>query len=299
MSADLPHQDRAYVLLEAAMRGVRVALGGLGLILVAGLLVASIGALLTDEHRELWWLVGFGWLIAAGVWPPFARVRADVGNMRPLGWGDMLCASGSGYALAGPQYGDLAVVWIHPALQPVGRRYVGEVRRVVGLPRDRIAISNGALFRNGTPVDESTTSEVPREWSDDEIIVPDRHYLLLPEQRGTIRSDGFGWLLERTHLLGRVWFMASPLGGVRTAGRARPWLELVATVLGPPARFLHCCWAQVRQNELPPTLTDDEPNEVHAWCEQCRRTTFPSHMKSWKLPPGFRWVSPWDRHSPR
>jgi signal peptidase I len=81
------------------------------------------------------------------------------------------------------------------------------VKRVVGLPGDRLAMREGRLIRNGRPVGEPYTKrcggydgcDLPRT-----IRVPAGHYFLLGDNRGASDDSRFWGPVPKRALLGRV-----------------------------------------------------------------------------------------------
>jgi signal peptidase I len=95
------------------------------------------------------------------------------------------------------------------------------VKRLVGLPGDRIAFDGGSLLLNGQPVAQESTSDGarlellpgahhpihPEPYQGpgmDEVEIPPRHYLVLGDHRGNSADSRVWGLLPRKNLLGRV-----------------------------------------------------------------------------------------------
>ena len=75
-------------------------------------------------------------------------VRGVGVSMQPtIQHGDLLFINRLGYRFREPQRGDIVAV-------RVGGRSVVYVKRLLGLPGDRIAFVDGVLWRNGAPLDE-------------------------------------------------------------------------------------------------------------------------------------------------
>ena len=119
-------------------------------------------------------------------------------SMRPnLQDGDRLVVDRVGYALAGIDRFDV-VVMSNP-----NDHAVDYVKRVVGLPGDRIGLREGVLTVNGRPLDEGF--EPIRDFCTmDQIRVPEGHLFVLGDNRPiSCDSRSFG-LVPETLVKGRV-----------------------------------------------------------------------------------------------
>lgn len=171
------------------------------------------------------------------------------GSMEPtLQVGDRLAVDKSAYGLRLP----LTHVWLSEKSPQRGDVIVfdspitGEVlvKRLVGLPGDRIAFDGEHLFLNGQQVPQSFTGEdarieylpgAPHPLSPEpdqgpamkEVEVPARHYLVMGDHRGNSSDSRYWGFVPRENLLGRaVAIYYSPREGL--AGAERWWLPLRA-----------------------------------------------------------------------
>jgi signal peptidase I len=91
--------------------------------------------------------------------------------------GDVVLVDRIAYRLRRPQFGDLAV--FEPPVPSFGDDFI---KRVIGVPGDRIAIVDGTVFRNGTRLIEPYENQAPR-------------YDLRVENYGiSVRNPGSNWL---------------------------------------------------------------------------------------------------------
>lgn len=109
--------------------------------------------------------------------------------------------------LGGPERGDIIVFR--------GRDPAGDdlIKRVIGLPGERVAIVNGRVFIDGQPLVEPYLIE---PWYDThaEIAVPARHYYVMGDNRNSSqdsRSEAVG-LVPRERIVGRALLRYWPLG---------------------------------------------------------------------------------------
>lgn len=131
------------------------------------------------------------------------------GSMHPtLLEGDRIMVNKLVYFFRSPRHGEVVVFHAPPWADPLKRDFI---KRVVGLPGDRIAIHGGRLIRNGQPVNEPYIAEPPMyEWpiseyfllrpmaepvrlgDGDEAVVPEGYVLVLGDNRNA-SNDGHVW----------------------------------------------------------------------------------------------------------
>ncbi len=105
--------------------------------------------------------------------------------------------------------GDTVVFW-YP--RDTTKSYI---KRVVGLPGDRIRIVNGQVYVNGAPLNEAYVAEGyrdPSTWNEgQEMLVPAAHYFVLGDHRSSSSdSRAWGWV-PRENIYGKAVFVYWPL----------------------------------------------------------------------------------------
>lgn len=105
--------------------------------------------------------------------------------------------------------GDTVVFW-YPA--DTTKSYI---KRVIGLPGDRIRIVHGQVYVNGSPLAEdyvALTSRDPSTWADGhEVLVPHGDYFVLGDHRNSSSdSRAWGWV-PRENIYGKAVFVYWPL----------------------------------------------------------------------------------------
>lgn len=114
-----------------------------------------------------------------------ARIRVDGASMEPtLATGEYVIVNRLSYRLGTPQRGDIIV--FHPPLAPQ-EEYI---KRVIGLPGDGVEVSNGTVYVNGKPLDETylkTTTNYIGTWR-----VPAGQLFVLGDNRNN-SSDSHEW----------------------------------------------------------------------------------------------------------
>jgi signal peptidase I len=110
------------------------------------------------------------------------------------------------FVLGGPQRGDIAVV--RPPNEDVDL-----IKRVIGLPGDRVMIKNGEVFINEQPLDEpyirfSAGYTYPIDGKP--LIIPDGQYFVLGDNRSNSRDSHLGWYVPAENMIGRAWLTYWP-----------------------------------------------------------------------------------------
>lgn len=131
------------------------------------------------------------------------------------------------YFFQEPRHGDIVVFRAPRQASPDKKDFI---KRVVGLPGDRISVHDGKLWRNGQPVDEPYIREAPDYvWPETggEVTVPagallvmgdnrnfsnDSHKWEMPGPDGTMQPAPF---LPRENVLGRAMVIFWPLTRLR------------------------------------------------------------------------------------
>lgn len=164
-----------------------------------------------------WWFY-VGWIVAsffvtdaiAALRPTlfgFEPFRLPAASMAPtLERGDFIMVDTWHYRRTEPAFGDLTVFE-----EPMSG--VPYVKRVVGLPGDRIEVRDDVLIRNGQAVEEPYIRVAPnrndsmRDFAP--VVVPDDHYFMLGDNRRNSRDSRLFGAVSSEALHGRVvhrWF---------------------------------------------------------------------------------------------
>ena len=115
------------------------------------------------------------------------------------------------YKFGDIKHGDTVVFW-YP--EDTTRSYI---KRVIGLPGDRVAVDDGYVFLNGKRLDESY---VPPRYRDDrsypETVIPSGKYFVLGDDRVS-SNDSRSWgLVPRSYIYGKAAFVFWPLDRIGT-----------------------------------------------------------------------------------
>jgi signal peptidase I len=130
------------------------------------------------------------------------RFRVDGSSMEPtLHDGQYLIVSKLTYLIHSPERGDIVV--FHPPI--TGEEYI---KRVVGLPGERIEIRDRAVWVNGIILDESYVASAPMYTGFWEL--GEKEYLVLGDNRNN-SSDSHSWgTLSEEDIVGKAWLCYWP-----------------------------------------------------------------------------------------
>lgn len=159
-------------------------------------------------YEALSWIGGIVISFFLGVFLVYSfGIRSSVigASMEPLlGNGQEVLINRIAYQFRGPQRGDIVV--FHPNGNPNTHLYV---KRVLGIPGDKIQIKQGKLFINGELYRNDYSSEIMEPGiAANEITLDLEEYFVLGDHRAESedsRSSDIG-PVSRSMIEGRVWF---------------------------------------------------------------------------------------------
>jgi signal peptidase I len=126
------------------------------------------------------------------------RFRIEGTSMLPtLEEGEMVIINKLSYYLNDPDRGDIIV------LHFPNDRNREFIKRLVGLPGDRVEVSEGTVTINGIPLDEPYISESPAyegSWE-----VPEGQYFVLGDNRNNSSASHIWSYLPREDIVGKAW----------------------------------------------------------------------------------------------
>ena len=127
------------------------------------------------------------------------------------------------YYFREPKFGDIVVFRAPPNVSETKKDFI---KRVVGLPGDRIAVHSNCLYRNGQPVREPYVKDefyryvVPRTGG--EYVVPDDTVFVMGDNRND-SNDSHRWgSLPRENVLGKAFCIFWPPYRIRLVRSAHP-----------------------------------------------------------------------------
>lgn len=139
--------------------------------------------------------------LVAGAYIVFGHLLIPVRGAGPsmlptLQDGEFLFVNTLAYVGAGPRRGDIVGISL------AGRRLM-YIKRIVGLPGERLRIDAGTVYVDGVPLEEPYV-ERRRPWDIGEVVLGDDEYLVIGDNRGmTANNHDFG-KARRERIVGRV-----------------------------------------------------------------------------------------------
>lgn len=120
------------------------------------------------------------------------------------------------YQFGEPKRGDV-VVFKAPASEPCSENECEYIKRIIGLPGDRVMVSGGQVYLNGALLDQSF---LPADFVTDpgefcqegvEVTVPESSYLVFGDNRFHSRDGREFGPINRKLILGKAFFRYWPL----------------------------------------------------------------------------------------
>lgn len=109
------------------------------------------------------------------------------------------------YHFHDPEMGDIIV--FHPPNQP--RDATPFIKRIIGLPGDRVEVKDDGVYVNGQKLDEPYIKE-PAAYTMPEVTVPDNEYFVLGDNRNVSADSHIGYTVPRDNIIGRAWLSIWP-----------------------------------------------------------------------------------------
>jgi signal peptidase I len=161
------------------------------------------------------WLEGFKTIalsavLAIGIRQFVAEARyIPSGSMLPtLQINDRLIVDKLSYRFNNPQRGDIVVFSPTSTLEKQNF-HDAFIKRVIGLPGDKVEVKNGKVYINGKAISENYIEEAPQyQWRPEMIGLPDRvppnSYLVLGDNRNNSYDSHYWGYVPREKIIGRA-----------------------------------------------------------------------------------------------
>jgi signal peptidase I len=139
----------------------------------------------------------------------FQSYYMPVDSMSPtLKIKDRFMIDKTAYKIKSPQRGDIIVFNPTPILRQQKFRDKF-VKRVIGIPGDRVEVRNGKVYINGTAIVEKYLSEAPQyNWSSTELtpngVVPKGQYIVLGDNRNNYYDSHYWGFVDRNLIVGKM-----------------------------------------------------------------------------------------------
>ena len=125
-------------------------------------------------------------------------------SMQPNFWeGQRLVANKVVYKLHEPERGDVII------FHPPNNLQDNYIKRIIGLPGESIEIKMGAVYVNGSRLEEPYI-EAPPIYTLHQQTVPENEYFVLGDNRNNSNDSHNGWTVPRENIIGKAWLSIWP-----------------------------------------------------------------------------------------
>lgn len=153
---------------------------------------------------EVFKTIGLSAVLAFGIRTFVAEARyIPSGSMLPtLQVNDRLIVDKLGYHFKDPQRGDIVVFSPTEKLQEQNF-HDAFIKRVIGLPGEKIEVKNGRVYVNDQPLKENYIADAP-QYQYGPVTVPQGSYLVLGDNRNNSYDSHYWGFVPRDKIIGRA-----------------------------------------------------------------------------------------------
>ncbi len=160
------------------------------------------------QKENIFWeatkTIGLSLVFAFGIRTFVAEARyIPSDSMEPtLQINDRLIIDKISYDFIPPQRGDIIV--FNPTKTLIAENYhEAFIKRIIGLPGDKVEVKNGLVYVNGFPLKENYIEDKPDyQWGP--VIVPKNSYLVLGDNRNNSYDSHYWGFVPRNKIIGRA-----------------------------------------------------------------------------------------------
>jgi len=105
-----------------------------------------------------------------------------------------------------PERGDVIILHPPPPYSPKATPFI---KRIIALPGDTVEIKNGAVYVNGSKLDEPYIKEPPT-YNFQQKKIPENEYFVLGDNRNNASDSHTGWTVPRQNIIGKAWLSIWP-----------------------------------------------------------------------------------------
>jgi len=133
--------------------------------------------------------------------------------------GEYLLTDKLTYNFSDPKRGDV-VVFKAPSTEPCAEDECEYIKRIIGVPGDRVMILDGRVYLNGQVLDQSF---LPSDFVTDsgsflmegvEVVIPENQYLCFGDNRSHSRDGREFGPIDKSLIVGKAFFKYWPVGSV-------------------------------------------------------------------------------------
>jgi signal peptidase I len=110
------------------------------------------------------------------------------------------------YKFRQPESGE--VIIFHP---PTNQQ-ADYIKRVIAVPGETVEVKDGAVYVNGTKLDESAYVKEPPNYTFILMQIPENEYFVLGDNRNNSNDSHNGWTVPRESIIGKAWLSFWPPG---------------------------------------------------------------------------------------
>jgi signal peptidase I len=167
--------------------------------------------------------IGLSAILALGIRTFVAEARyIPSGSMLPtLEINDRLIIDKLGYLFKEPKRGDIVVFNPTAALQEQNFKDAF-IKRVIGLPGDKVQVKLGVVYVNDQPLQEQYIQEQPN-YDYGPVVVPKNQYLVLGDNRNNSYDSHYWGFVPRENIIGQAVIRFYPfnrMGGIDSASES-------------------------------------------------------------------------------
>ncbi len=107
-----------------------------------------------------------------------------------------------------PERGDVIILHPPPPYSPKATPFI---KRIIALPGDTVEVKNGAVYVNGSELDEPYIKEPP-SYNFQQKKIPENEYFVLGDNRNNASDSHNGWTVPRQNIIGKAWLSIWPPG---------------------------------------------------------------------------------------
>lgn len=163
--------------------------------------------------------VSLSLVLALGIRTFVAEARyIPSGSMEPtLQINDKLIIDKISYDFSSPKRGDIVV--FNPTKRLTAENFHDAfIKRVIGLPGEKVAVKNGKVYINDTPIKENYLEAKPDyQWGP--VVVPAGSYLVLGDNRNNSYDSHYWGFVPRNKIVGKAILRFWPLNRVAEIDR--------------------------------------------------------------------------------